>query len=129
MKSTNKTYKVLIPYADWLIMTRGEIRPEVGDEYFDHLFGSWARVEAEDIEYLTKRLSHAITNRHDYYVEIDYNPNEAIEFAEWVGENYFIQNDNESWATELLKYSGCIYTTEELFKIFKQEQNGTKISK
>lgn len=42
----------------------------------------------------------------------------AIEFAGWMGSNYFTQNDNEKWCSELLHYSGCSYSTEELFQEF-----------
>ena len=42
----------------------------------------------------------------------------AIEFAGWMGSNYFTQNDNEKWCSELLHYSGCSYSTEELFQQF-----------
>ena len=42
----------------------------------------------------------------------------AIEFAEWIGSNYFTQNDNEKWCSELLYYSGCSYSTKELFQEF-----------
>ena len=42
----------------------------------------------------------------------------AIEFAGWIGSNYFTQNDNEKWCSELLHYSGCSYSTKELFQEF-----------
>ena len=42
----------------------------------------------------------------------------AIEFAEWLGDNYFEKNQSEKWTSELLVFSGYIYSTKELFQEF-----------
>ena len=69
--------KALISYKDWLLLNRGEIRPEIGDTYLDLTFGIMETVGKHDIVYLNKRLNsnEPIPIRCDFYVEIDYNPN------------------------------------------------------
>ena len=42
----------------------------------------------------------------------------AIDFADWLAQNYFEQNQSEKWTSELIVFSGCIYTTKELFQEF-----------
>lgn len=42
----------------------------------------------------------------------------SIEFAGWLGQNYFEQNQSEKWTSKLLVFSGCIYSTSELFQQF-----------
>lgn len=51
-----------------------------------------------------------------------FNEEDMIDFADWKGEHYFVQNDNCKWTSELLKFSGCVYTTKELFKLWKEQQ-------
>lgn len=73
------TMKALISYKDWLLLNRGEIRPKVGDEVrmiFEGIdesptFDKCKYQKGDDINLC--------------YVEIDYNPNEAIEFTMFCG--------------------------------------------
>lgn len=55
------------------------------------------------------------------------NVNLAVEFADWIGNNYFEQNQDQIWTTELLKYSGCLYSTQELFNQFWKEYNDKQL--
>ena len=52
----------------------------------------------------------------------------ACEFAEWKGKEKFEWNIRyNSWTSLLIEYSGCVYTTKELFQEYlKSKQNETK---
>ena len=54
---------------------------------------------------------------------------EAIEFAEWISSKGFYRNRSQTdkyWFTEDVYYSGCFYTTEELYNQFLKEKEETK---
>lgn len=42
----------------------------------------------------------------------------AIDFADWINENRFSKYTDNLWRSEDSFYSGCAYTTKELFEIF-----------
>ena len=43
----------------------------------------------------------------------------VIEFAEWFGKEKFEWNIKyNNWTSQLIEYSGCVYSTKELFKHF-----------
>lgn len=46
----------------------------------------------------------------------------AIEFAEWISSNGFTWGDSFLWVSNLIEYSGCVYTSPELFDLFKQRK-------
>ena len=108
--------KVLQHYKDWLIFDRGKIEPKVGDKIklirndswceriVKEVFGTEFNIQLQfsdyryDWEYLTK-----------CYVEIDYNPNEAIEFQKYLDKWYPISH----------LYEAENKTLEQLYKEFK----------
>lgn len=47
----------------------------------------------------------------------------AVEFTNWIAVNNFMQYQDKLWSTDLAYYSGCVYTTEELFKEFELNKN------
>ena len=88
--------KCLILYKDWLLLNRGEIRPEIGDKI---KVGTcyYVITEVKENGYCHVQLDYSVLQftkeeikvinieiSDDIYAEIDYNPNEAIEFAEWI---------------------------------------------
>lgn len=49
---------------------------------------------------------------------------DMIDFAEWIDKNKFsILTINNEWVSELLPYSGCLYTTKELIQIWREQQS------
>ena len=116
--------KCLISYKDWLLLNRGEIKPEIGDkvkilEYF-YTLKQGDFYKSEDKWIITPKvlLSFYI---EDCYVEIDYNPNESIEFAEWIAQYQYERDKDGLWRY----WDNGIgeHTTKELFNLFKKEQN------
>lgn len=50
--------------------------------------------------------------------------NISIEFAEWITSKYFLQYAGKLWASDLPIYSGCSYSTKELFQEYlKSKEN------
>ena len=48
---------------------------------------------------------------------------DMIEFAVWKDKNKFsVISTKEDWVSELLEYSGCVYTTKELLQLWKEQQ-------
>jgi len=51
---------------------------------------------------------------------------EAVEFAEWIDKNEFTRtitfNFNPLWVSNNIYYSGCQYTTKQLYEIFKNQK-------
>lgn len=48
---------------------------------------------------------------------------DMIEFAEWKGKEKFEWNIRyNNWTSQLIEYSGCLYTTKELFQLWKEQQ-------
>lgn len=48
---------------------------------------------------------------------------DMIEFAEWKGKEKFEWNIKyNNWTSQLIQYSGCVYTTKELLKLWKEQQ-------
>ena len=116
--------KVPISYKNWLLLNRGEIRPEIGDKvkivgYF-YTLKQGDFYKSEDKWIITPKvlLSFYI---EDCYVEIDYNPNESIEFAEWIAQYQYERDKDGLWRY----WDNGIgeHTTKELFNLFKKEQN------
>ena len=54
------------------------------------------------------------------------NQDLAIEFADFIGDIGFKQSLGLKWTTELLVYSGCIYSTKELFELFLKERKNER---
>lgn len=125
--------KSQISYKDWLLLNRGEIKPEIGDKIIiSGLSGSGMyNKTVRNFSFIEWKNSFKINisaKQYTYleacYVEIDYNPNEAIEFAEWlINEqlNCSLYNRNGKW--KYLQENNEI-TTEELYKQFKKEKYG-----
>ena len=85
--------KALITYKNWLLLNRGEIRPEVGDKIvISGLSGSGMYNKTVKkiiyIEYKSSFKIYITTKQYTFlegcYVEIDYNPNESIEFGQFI---------------------------------------------
>lgn len=119
--------KALIKYSNWLLLNRGEIRPEVGDR-IKYLCDNYTFTNEEikfihnDYLYIGDYKNESPVLYDDCYVEIDYNPNEAIEFTKWVNSNY-IQSQNGNYS--FCAFNGKDYfTTKELYNQFKLENNG-----
>ena len=49
--------------------------------------------------------------------------NDAVEFAEWISNNQFTMYNNE-WTSTKIHYSGCAYTTTELYSLFSSNKEG-----
>ena len=55
-----------------------------------------------------------------------FSEEDMIAFAEWLDENRFsILTINKEWASEILQYSGCVYTTKELLQLWKEQKTKT----
>lgn len=104
--------KALILYKDWLLLTRGKIRPEVGDIIWDRYLDEKLSLDKTKVNTLNNpNNKYMIRN---YYVEIDYNPNEAIEFANWLETNTSHQQESS------YVYNSEWKPTEELYQYFKE---------
>ena len=134
--------KALITYSDWLMLTRDEIRPEVGDKIIKIDIG-WGEVSHDFFELTGESLSFITDDLESHWVEIDYNPNatkelmernfqleqeigklklEAIKFAEWINQYQYDQDLKTNLWSHWDNPQGE-HTTQELFEIFKKEQN------
>jgi len=182
MEQVNKTeYFVLQPYKDWLLINRGELRPEIGDilvkpevrtcevQRGDETNYRWDIVE--NGRYLSKfvidhqprldlfnKLIIGAKKKNkdylaDYYIKIDYNPNElndkleefkeitnkhfeelssklAIKFAEWmlsknITRLFSMQNQIEYRPIEFNLLKGeLLKNGKELYQEFLKEING-----
>lgn len=113
-----KTIKAKISYTDWLLYYsgRGEIKPEVGDKYFDSESHKERIIQPFDEDDYIELVDMLKSDEYlDWFVEIDLNLNEPIEFAMFV-------------RTLPLTVSGFIYKDKtyggdlkELYKQFKHE--------
>ena len=128
--------KILIKYSDSLLLERGEIRPEIGDKI---VVNSAARGNKKLQHYIVTevvkgkrygskynyfiRYSRSQRIIEECYVEIDYKPNEALEFANLLSNEML--NCSLYHREGLWKYlnDGELLTTENLYKKFKQEEN------
>ena len=55
-----------------------------------------------------------------------FSEQDVFDFVLWKDENKFsVISTKEDWVSELLEYSGCVYTTKELLKLWKEQR--TKI--
>ena len=117
--------KTLIKYSDWLLLNRGEIKPEIGDILFDTTNEEYVQVDKKDFN-LFKTTEQIIDYFSKCYVEINYNPNEAIEFFKWVDANYFYFNENKCINSTKFKQKQIteIKTLKEIYQQFKQERYG-----
>lgn len=87
--------KTLVLYTDYLLFVRGELKPQIGDKLFDISSKEYCEVNENDFECLK---STTIENYFsECYVEILYNPNEAIDFAN------FILNYKEKGGLSIIK--------------------------
>jgi hypothetical protein len=68
----------------------------------------------ELIEELDEAIALLEKPMHDYAGHSD-----AVEFAEWIKENGFVRFNDKMWGTGSNPYySGCVYTTQELYQAF-----------
>lgn len=113
--------KVLIKYTDWLILNRGEIKPEVGDELcfiYNDKINRGLEIYTINNEFINTDIHIDIC-----YVEIDYNPNESVEFLTW-----YLTSDitNKELSTGLPQTGEKFNLTkylEELYQQFLKERN------
>ena len=55
-----------------------------------------------------------------------FSEQDMLDFVLWKDENKFsVISTKEDWVSELLEYSGCVYTTKELLQLWKEQR--TKI--
>lgn len=89
----------------------------------------------DEVERLALEYENSFTNGEgnaDVDFKAGYNksqethPNsdeDMIEFAVWKDKNKFsVISTKEDWVSELLEYSGCVYTTKELLELWKKQQ-------
>lgn len=50
----------------------------------------------------------------------DFADVKSIEFAEWINDNQFTRMD-DVWTSTKIHYSGCLYSTTELRKLFNEK--------
>jgi hypothetical protein len=107
--------KILINYKDWLLQIRGEIIPQIGDRVYNTKVNDYFNIADDDIE----RVKYTTFDLYwEYcYVEVDYNPNEVIEFAEWVNK-YFIKKF-DGWIFNYQSINDQAKTITELLNIFR----------
>ena len=84
----NATVQVVLlqPYKDWLLLNRGEIRPEVGDKICiqsEYKYQEWQYWTVSSVNNNSAFLKYGnCENEIDislFYVEIDYNPKPNLE--------------------------------------------------
>lgn len=52
-----------------------------------------------------------------------FSEEDMIDFILWKDENKFsVISTKEDWVSELLEYSGCVYTTKELLQLWKEQK-------
>ena len=52
-----------------------------------------------------------------------FSEQDMLDFVLWKDENKFsVISTKEDWVSELLEYSGCVYTTKELLQLWKEQQ-------
>ena len=52
-----------------------------------------------------------------------FSEQDMIDFVLWKDENKFsVISTKEDWVSELLEYSGCVYTTKELLQLWQEQQ-------
>lgn len=54
-----------------------------------------------------------------------YSEEDMSKFAEWITVNDFLQCADKLWSSNLMEYSGCLYTTEELLELWKSQRTIT----
>lgn len=98
--------------------TLNDFKDEVARED-GYQYDGWQ--EMKDILKFHKE-EHLILERLDLAAQ-RYAEYMAIEFAEFISNNKFsiITRDN-IWTSELIEYSGCAYTTKELFDMFRKNK-------
>lgn len=125
--------KALIAYKDWLLLERGEIRPEIGDKIHVPYAtgGAIMSCKVAKIEQKIYESSIRIYRSNTIwcfidtvYVEIDYNYKDAIEFASYLADCEYAPypRENSNMYYSIYDRNDKI-TLEELYKKFKQEQN------
>ncbi len=82
-------------------------------------------VRLEEIKTITK--SGTITDYQLFFKHPkQVGETEAVEFAEWIDKNEFTRtitfNFNPLWVSNNIYYSGCQYTTKQLYEIFKNQK-------
>ena len=52
-----------------------------------------------------------------------FSEQDMLDFVLWKDENKFsVISTKEDWVSELLEYSGCVYTTKELLQLWQEQQ-------
>lgn len=73
----------------------------------------------EEAEY--QEYPHSAIYKLDYDKAVDgcfeITKDLSFDFANWISENKFTKGKDYKWTSELLMYSGCAYSTAELFKL------------
>ena len=129
--------EILQHYKDWLLLNRGEIRPELGDKLFIILNGNLQEVEIDLIEnnfiYIKNSWYIGCYDKNELnlngYVKTDndfVNNNEIINFANYLLNE--LERNNLIVRDGLWKYlnEGSLMTSEELVEQFKQLNNESK---
>ena len=109
--------------------------PKVVDEVedLDILKSKWYDNQEEDrSEAFVFQYSGIVDDALEKGIIIGYNKSQEthpfseddmIEFAVWKEENRFsVISTKEHWVSELLNYSGCVYTSKELLQLWKEQQ-------
>lgn len=90
-------HKVLQPYKDWLLLNRGDIKLKIGDKI--KVLSATGELSYNNATGQVSNLSEPLFHNdvitdihirhynlwiHKWFVEIDYNPNESIEFGQFI---------------------------------------------
>ena len=109
--------------------------PKVVDEVedLDILKSKWYDNQEEDrSEAFVFQYSGIVDDALEKGIIIGYNKSQEthpfseqdmLDFVLWKDENKFsVISTKEDWVSELLEYSGCVYTTKELLQLWKEQQ-------
>lgn len=137
--------KALISYKDWLLLNRGEVRPEIGDKitvfwdkeilkteineirkdnkpYFEHNWTSDYDQLFVEIDYLPKAFEEGYKQAEYCYRSIQEiaNKNHAVEFAKWMETPPIIKGIGG-------QVSSGLFSIEDYYESFKRFLNEKEI--
>jgi len=101
------------------------------NHYWNDAYTNLERKDLGDIE--RKNYEYQLSKSKDIMEWLSYLPlqdkvEDAVGFAEWIKDEYFYVSQGE-WVSKLSHYSGCQYTTSELYQLYTESKSSQAIDK
>lgn len=125
-KFSNKLYGIIIPKEELKQETLEEAAKRLRKDKYGIFISKDANVKGQlVIDTANAAFLSGMNEGAKWQQGRMYNEEDIIEFAEWINKNMFLQYADKLWSSSLIEYSGCLYTTKELFQLWKEQKPKT----